>query len=112
MTRAGDREEEMKSVMSELHSMISIFSPLSSVMTDWTRVPRWPTQAPTASILLSWLVTAILVRDPASRAILTISTMPAPISGTSCSKRRRTRPGWLRETMMTGRWSRWSTFKM
>ena len=49
--------------------------------------------------------TAILVRCPASRAILTISTAPLAISGTSSAKSLRTKSGWVRESVTDGpRW--------
>ena len=50
--------------MSWLHGMMSIFSPCSSWTTAWTRLPFMPTQAPTGSIELSWLITPILARLP------------------------------------------------
>ena len=43
---------------------MSIFSPCSSWTTAWTRLPFMPTQAPTGSIELSWLITPILARLP------------------------------------------------
>ena len=42
--------------------MMSIFSPCISCTTAWTRLPFMPTQAPTGSIELSWLITPILAR--------------------------------------------------
>ena len=68
--------------------MMSIFSPRSSDTTMRTREPRGPTQAPTGSTPWTLEMTAILERQPASRATLRISTRPSAISGTSSSKRR------------------------
>ena len=56
---------------------MSIFSPCSSCTTACTREPRMPTQAPTGSIELSRLITAILARLPGSRATALISMMPS-----------------------------------
>ena len=57
--------------------MMSIFSPCSSATTAWTREPRMPTQAPTGSMPLSFEMTAILARQPGSRATALISMMPS-----------------------------------
>ena len=57
--------------------MMSIFSPCSSPTTACTRWPRMPTQAPTGSIEESLEMTAILARQPGSRATDLISTMPS-----------------------------------
>ena len=59
------------------HGMMSIFSPCSSPTTACTREPRMPTQAPTGSIEESREITAILAREPGSRATAFISTMPS-----------------------------------
>ncbi len=67
----------MKVAPSSLHGMMSIFSPCSSCTTAWTRLPFMPTQAPTGSMLLSWLITPILARLPGSRAAALISMMPS-----------------------------------
>ena len=56
---------------------MSIFSPCISWTTAWTRLPFMPTQAPTGSIELSWLITPILARLPGSRAAALISMMPS-----------------------------------
>ena len=56
--------------------MMSIFSPRSSVTTRSTRWPRGPTQEPTGSIIASLELTAIFVREPASRAMDLICTTP------------------------------------
>jgi hypothetical protein len=56
---------------------MSIFSPRSSCTTACTREPFMPTQAPTGSTSPSREVTAILLRDPGSRATLTMRTMPS-----------------------------------
>ena len=56
---------------------MSIFSPCSSLTTAWTREPRMPTQAPTGSIEESREVTAILAREPGSRATDFTSITPS-----------------------------------
>ena len=82
--------------------MMSIFSPPSSATTAWTRAPRWPTVAPTGSSP-SWRdATATFEREPASRAIALISTVPLWISGTSSSNRRFRKPLWVRLTRICG----------
>ncbi len=43
---------------------MSIFSPCISCTTACTRLPFMPTQAPTGSMLESWLITPILARLP------------------------------------------------
>ena len=82
--------------------MISIFSPRSSFTIALTRAPFTPTHAPTGSTSGSLLHTASLVREPASRAMLLISTVPSFTSATSDSKRRFTRPGCVLETRIRG----------
>jgi hypothetical protein len=67
----------MKVAASGFHGMMSIFSPCSSWTTAWTRLPRMPTQAPTGSIEVSLEITAILAREPGSRATDLISMMPS-----------------------------------
>ena len=57
--------------------MMSIFSPCNSLTTACTREPRMPTQAPTGSIEESFETTAILAREPGSRATDFTSTMPS-----------------------------------
>ena len=59
------------------HGMMSIFSPCSSLTTACTREPRMPTQAPTGSTEESREITAILAREPGSRATAFTSTMPS-----------------------------------
>ena len=89
-------------VASSLNSTISTFSGTRSRTTFWIRAPRTPTQEPTGSSP-SWSArTATLVRIPASRAMLTISTALLAISGISRSKRRRTKSAWRRETSNCG----------
>ena len=61
-----------------------------------TRPPRGPTQAPMGSTSGAVLHTAILVREPASRAMDMISTVPSAISGTSSSNSLFTSTGWVR----------------
>ena len=65
---------------------MSTRSPASSFDTACTREPRMPTHAPTASIRLSLLLTAILARSPGSLAAPRISMSPCPTSGTSILK--------------------------
>ncbi|CSD36259.1 Uncharacterised protein [Vibrio cholerae] len=65
------------------HKTISIRSPPSSPETACTRAPRIPTHAPTGSIRLSLVFTAILAREPGSRAAAFSSISSSPISGTS-----------------------------
>ncbi len=62
---------------------MSTRSPASSLVTPLTREPRTPTQVPMGSMRLSKLCTAILAREPASRAHFLISSRPCSISGTS-----------------------------
>ena len=62
ITRAGLSALAMYSAGSLAHLMISIFSVFSSFTTFSTRMPRGPTQEPTASIMESLECTAILVR--------------------------------------------------
>ena len=68
---------------SSSHITISSLSLPSSLETACTLEPRIPTQAPTGSILLSFVLTAIFVLDPASLAIAFISITCSDISGTS-----------------------------
>ena len=74
-TSAGASALTMKVAGSGDHWMMSIFSPWSSPTTAWTREPRIPMQGPTGSMLESWETTAILAREPASRATDMISMM-------------------------------------
>ena len=64
---------------------ISIFSLFNSLTIAWIRLPLIPTQAPTASILLSIEWTIILLLSPGFLAIPLISIIPSSISGTSIS---------------------------
>ena len=102
MTRAGFRALAMYSAGSDDHLMMSIFSVFSSDTTFSTRMPRGPTQEPTASMSGSVENTAIFVRKPASRAMALICTTPETSSGTSSSNRRLTSPGCVRETYTCG----------
>ena len=77
LTFAGCSAFSAKVVISSENSMMSIFSPRSSRMMDWTRMPFMPTQAPTGSTSLSRDMTAILVRSPASRAMALMVTVPS-----------------------------------
>ena len=67
----------MKVAASGDQGMMSIFSPCNSLTTACTREPRMPTQAPTGSIEESFDMTAILAREPGSRATDFTSTMPS-----------------------------------
>ena len=84
------------------HSTTSILSPFSSFTIFCILMPRNPTQQPTASIPCWCVVTAILPREPASRAIAFSSTVPLEISGTSSSRSRRSKSGWERDTTTLG----------
>ena len=77
LTVAGWSALTTNVAVSSLHGMMSIFSPCSSCTTACTRLPFMPTQAPTGSIELSWLITPILARLPGSRAAALISMMPS-----------------------------------
>ena len=77
ITSAGCSALTMKVAASGDQGMMSIFSPCSSLTTACTREPRMPTQAPTGSIEESLETTAILAREPGSRATAFTSTMPS-----------------------------------
>ncbi len=87
-TLAGDSARATNVVGSCDHSMMSIFSPRSSRLMTWMRVPRSPTQAPMGSTSRLVDATATLARSPASRAVAFTTTMPSWISGISVSKSR------------------------
>ena len=76
-TSAGARALTMKVGSSGFHWMMSIFSPCSSATTACTRLPRMPTHAPTGSMEPSLDKTAILAREPGSRAQALISITPS-----------------------------------
>ena len=76
-TCAGCSALTMKEAASGCQGMMSIFSPCNSPTTAWTRLPRMPTHAPTGSMDESRLITAILAREPGSRATDLISMMPS-----------------------------------
>ena len=76
-TSAGASALTTKVAVSIDHGMMSIFSPCSSFTTACTREPRMPTQAPTGSTDESREITAILAREPGSRATAFTSTMPS-----------------------------------
>jgi hypothetical protein len=76
-TSAGASALTTKVAMSCDQGMMSIFSPCSSLTTACTREPRMPTQAPTGSTEESRETTAILAREPGSRATALTSTMPS-----------------------------------
>ena len=52
-TWAGSNAAAINTAGSSLHSITSIFSPLSSFMIFWILTPFWPTQEPTGSIFWS-----------------------------------------------------------
>ena len=101
-TFAGERAFSIKIAGFSSQFTISIFSPLSSFTTAFTRLPFIPTQAPTASTSGLLEYTAILVLEPASRAIFFISTVPSATSATSFSKSLLTSSGWVRLTIIFG----------
>ena len=76
-TSAGASALTTKVAISADHGMMSIFSPCNSFTTACTREPRIPTQAPTGSTDESREMTAILAREPGSRATAFTSTMPS-----------------------------------
>ena len=87
-TLAGDSARATNVDGSCDHSMMSIFSPRSSRLITWMRVPRSPTQAPIGSTSRFVDATATLARSPASRAVALTTTIPSWISGISVSNRR------------------------
>ena len=76
-TLAGLSALVTNAIGSSDHSTMSIFSPRSSRMIDWTRVPFIPTQAPTGSTSRSREKTATFARSPASRTAPRIITVPS-----------------------------------
>ena len=82
-TSAGDIALMASCAGSSSHNTTSIFSPANSPDTACTREPRIPTQAPTASMRPSLVLTAIFAREPGSRAAARISMTSSAISGTS-----------------------------
>ena len=60
-----------------LQLIMSIFSSCNSSTTAFTLAPLIPTHAPTASTFSSFDHTAIFVLEPASLAMLLISTVPS-----------------------------------
>ncbi len=88
-TSAGFRALAIRICDDSFHRTMSIFSSPSSSTMLRTRLPRTPTQAPTASTFESMDDTATFVRYPASRARARISMIRSPTSGTSSSKSRR-----------------------
>ena len=87
-TLAGDSARATNVDGSCDHSMMSIFSPRSSRLITWMRVPRSPTQAPIGSTSRFVDATATLARSPASRAVAFTRTIPSWISGISVWKSR------------------------
>ena len=84
------------------HSTTSMRSPESSLDTAMTRAPRIPMQAPRGSMRLSLERTAILAREPGSRATPMISMTSWPISGTSMRKSSAKNSGAVREHTSCG----------
>ena len=80
---AGDKVLTNNLAWSSSQTTISILSFPNSLETACTREPLIPTQAPTGSILASFVFTAILVLAPASLATALISITSSAISGTS-----------------------------
>ena len=102
ITLAGLKALDISSSGNLLHFIMSIFSFLSSFTIFWTLTPLGPTQAPIGSTASSLEYTAILVLDPASLAMLFISTTPLYISGTSSSNNLFTNPGWVLDIKTCG----------
>ena len=102
VTFAGDSAFATNAGRSSDQSTMSIFSPASSAVTARTREPSSPMHAPFALTPGCVARTAILVRWPASRATEAISTSPCAISGTSSANSLRTRPGWVRDSVIDG----------
>ena len=96
----GDRALPTNVAGSSDQSMMSIFSPASSLITPRTRAPIGPMHAPFGLTPGTVDRTAILVRCPASRATATISTDPSTSSGTSSANSLRTRFGCVRESVI------------
>ncbi len=82
-TSAGFIALITKVAISSSQGIMSTRSSFNSLVTVWIREPRIPTQAPTGSRLGMLARTAILARDPGSRAAAMISIISWPISGTS-----------------------------
>src|SRR5207245_295234 len=101
-TLAGDSARATNVAGSCDHSMMSIFSPRSSRLMTWMRVPRRPTHAPIGSTSRLVDATATLARSPGSRAAPLTSTMPSAISGISVSNSRTRKPGCVRERRLWG----------
>src|SRR3989344_5518212 len=95
---AGESASLINSLASSFHSMMSMRSPPSSLITVETRTPRWPTREPTGSTCGSSEASAILVRLPGSLASAFTSIEPAASSGASISKSFTTNFGCARES--------------
>ena len=76
-TFAGESARATRVAGSCDHSMMSIFSPRSSRLITWIRVPRSPTHAPMGSTSRFVEATATFARSPASRAVAFTTTMPS-----------------------------------
>ena len=100
LTLAGAKAPITNWAGSSLHKTMSTRSPASSVVTALTRVPRTPTQVPIGSTRLSCDNTAILAREPGSRAQDLISSKPCSISGTSWRNNSTMYSGAERDKMM------------
>ena len=99
-TLAGANAPITNCAGSSLHSTMSTRSPANSLVTPFTRVPRTPTQVPIGSTRLSCDSTAILAREPGSRAQDLISNNPCSISGTSWRNSSVMKSGAERDKMM------------
>ena len=86
LTLAGANAPITNCAGSSLHRTMSTRSPANSLVTPLTREPRTPTHVPMGSTRLSCESTAILAREPGSRAQDLISNRPCSISGTSLRK--------------------------
>jgi len=75
-TLAGLKALAMNVSSSSDQGTTSIFSPFNSFTMFCMRTPRIPTQEPTGSTPGCSAATATLDRDPASRAMALISTVP------------------------------------
>ena len=83
VTSAGDKVFISNFAGSSSQTIISILSLPNSFETAWTLAPLIPTHAPTGSILVSFVLTAILDLPPGSLATALIWTTSSAISGTS-----------------------------
>ena len=101
-TSAGCIELITKRAMSSSQGIISTRSLFISFVTVWIREPRIPTQAPPGSRLGTFARTAILEREPGSRAAPMMSIRSCPISGTSSLTSSTKNSSSTRETIIRG----------